>query len=47
MNEIQKNFRELFDINGDIYDTKYELHRVNNKQSVAQKQNLKSLFFYR
>ena len=31
MDEIQKFLRELFRINGDIYDAKYEVHLNNIK----------------
>ena len=35
MDEIQKFLRELFRINGDIYDAKYEVHLNNIKWSGA------------
>ena len=38
MGEIQKFLRELFRINGDIFDAKYEMHRINIKWFVAKKQ---------
>ena len=40
MNEIEKFFRELFRIKGDIYDAKYEKRCVNIKWSVAYKRIL-------
>ena len=40
MDEIEKFFRELLRINGDIYDAKYVKHRVNIKWSVAYKRTL-------
>ena len=38
MDKIQKSFCELFHINGDIYDAKYEKRWVNIKWFVAYKQ---------
>ena len=40
MDEIENFFRELFRINADIYDAKYEKYWVNIKWSVAYKQIL-------
>ena len=38
MNEIQKFLRELFPINDNNYDAKYEIPRINIKWFVAKKQ---------
>ena len=40
INEIKNFLREMFRINGDIYDAKYEKHWVNIKWSVAWKRIL-------
>ena len=37
MDEIQKFFRELFRINDNNYDAKYEIPRINIKWFVAKK----------
>ena len=47
MDEIQKFLRELFRINGDIYDAKYEISRMNSKWFLAKKHIHKSIFALR
>ena len=45
MGEIQKFLRDLFRINYNNYDAKYEIPRINIKWFVAKKQNLQYQFF--
>ena len=47
MDEIQKFLRELFRINGYIYDAKYEISRINIKWFLPKKQIYKSVFAFK
>ena len=47
MDEIQKFLRELFRINGDIYEAKYNISRINIKWFLAKKQIYKRTFSFK
>ena len=47
MDEIEKIFRELFRINGYIYDAKYEISQINIKWFLPKKQIFKSTFAFK